>query len=101
MRPVFDPHPKGPTKPPERERMGRPWRRLRRLWLMRHPTCARCGLAGEEVHHVVPRATAPERTLDPSNLETLCRSCHAAAHGRDLSTSYPHRYRRSRGGVGF
>ena len=47
---------------------------------MASPYCVRCGRPGEEVHHVVPRAVAPERTLDPSNLATMCRSCHHAMH---------------------
>jgi 5-methylcytosine-specific restriction endonuclease McrA len=58
----------------------RKWRRLRHSWLMQYPTCARCGLVGEEVHHIVPRSEAPERTLDATNLETLCRGCHRLHH---------------------
>jgi 5-methylcytosine-specific restriction endonuclease McrA len=59
---------------------GQAWTNLRRRWLMHHPHCARCGVPGEEVHHIVPRAVAPMRTLDPSNLETLCKACHLATH---------------------
>lgn len=61
----------------------RKWRKLRAAWLMQHPACARCGLAGEEVHHIVPRFRAPERTLDPTNLQTLCRACHRSHHAAD------------------
>jgi 5-methylcytosine-specific restriction endonuclease McrA len=56
------------------------WRTLRNRWLMQHPTCARCGLHGEEVHHVVPRHVAPHRLYDPTNLMTLCKACHVAEH---------------------
>jgi 5-methylcytosine-specific restriction endonuclease McrA len=56
------------------------WQRIRRTWLMQHPACNRCGLAGEEVHHIVPRAIAPLRWDDYSNLETLCHRCHMAHH---------------------
>jgi len=61
---------------------GQRWTNLRNKWLRWNPTCASCGLAGEEVHHVVPRSVAPERTFDLSNLETLCRACHIAKHGK-------------------
>ncbi len=60
--------------------MGRPWRRLRRQWLMQHPACALCALPAEEVHHVQPRCEAQNRTLDPTNLMSLCRHCHAEIH---------------------
>jgi 5-methylcytosine-specific restriction endonuclease McrA len=53
---------------------------FRRKWLRMHPHCARCGLAGEEVHHIAPRAIAPHRIYDPTNLMTLCRACHRAEH---------------------
>ena len=56
------------------------WRTMRNRWLMANPQCARCGLAGEEVHHLVPRKVAPERLYDWSNLQTLCRVCHAEHH---------------------
>lgn len=58
------------------------WTRWRRRWLVQHPSCAMCGLAGEEVHHIVPRAEAPERTFDWSNFQTLCRKCHKDIHLR-------------------
>jgi 5-methylcytosine-specific restriction enzyme A len=61
---------------------GGAWNRLRRRWLMLNPACAACGLAAEEVHHVEPRSVAPDRLMDPTNLQSLCRRCHAAAHGR-------------------
>jgi 5-methylcytosine-specific restriction endonuclease McrA len=47
---------------------------------MRNPACNRCGLAGEEVHHIVQRAHAPHRWNDWSNLETLCKRCHKEHH---------------------
>lgn len=56
------------------------WRTMRNRWLMQHPACAMCGLAGEEVHHMVPRKVAPERLYDPTNLQTLCKACHAEHH---------------------
>jgi len=59
---------------------GQAWTNLRRLHLMHNPMCARCGSFGEEVHHVVPRCMAPHRTLDATNLMTLCRECHRKVH---------------------
>lgn len=56
------------------------WWELRRAHVKRHPDCEACGWWGWRihVHHVVPVHLAPERELDPSNLFTLCKWCHAA-----------------------
>ena len=59
---------------------GSRWQRIRRIWLMRNPSCNRCGLAAEEVHHVVQRKDAPHRWDDWGNLESLCHRCHMAHH---------------------
>jgi len=56
------------------------WNRWRRRYLMSHPACAECGLAGEEVHHIIPRAQAPKLMYDEANVQTLCRKCHAGKH---------------------
>lgn len=62
---------------------GDKWTRFRRRWLMHQPWCQRCGLAGEQVHHIQPRSVAPHRVFDLTNLETLCRACHEAHHAAD------------------
>ena len=89
--PVFNPH---QTNLPAFEMpsayLGRRWGTLRKRHLMRSPACVACGLAGEEVHHILPRCTHPEQRFNPLNLKTLCRRCHAKEHGKKLSTSYPH-----------
>ena len=59
---------------------GNRWTIMRNQWMRNHPSCAKCGMPGEEVHHVVPRQQAPERTFDVTNLQTLCRRCHHALH---------------------
>jgi 5-methylcytosine-specific restriction endonuclease McrA len=64
--------------------LGWAWQALRKAHLIQHPYCARCQLLGSEVHHIQPRSVAPERTMDPTNLMTLCRSCHHLEH-------HPHR----------
>lgn len=74
------------------------WRRLRAAWISAHPLCEDCLAAGravpaEEVHHVCPverAATRPQMRalcLDPGNLRSLCRACHAEAHRRLRSMS--------------
>ena len=83
--PVFNPQPTIPNaKRFEADHVagfsGGNWQRIRRHWLMRNPACNRCGLAGEEVHHIVQRAHAPHRWNDWSNLETLCKRCHKEHH---------------------
>lgn len=63
--------------------LGNRWRIMRERWLRVNPKCADCGSVGEEVHHLVPRAIAPERRFDFKNLCTLCRRCHAERHFHD------------------
>ena len=60
------------------------WRTFRKRWIKQHPHCAHCGLAGEDVHHIVPRETAPERMCDPTNVLTLCRACHVEHHKKAI-----------------
>lgn len=60
---------------------GRPWARRRAAWLREHPLCAHCLQAGRvraaaEVDHVVPLQHGGQD--DDSNLQSLCRECHAA-----------------------
>lgn len=61
----------------------------RRKWLRAHPHCHRCGLAGEEVHHVVPRSVDPSRIYDISNLMTLCKACHRLEHANGPYSERP------------
>ncbi len=64
--------------------LGADWRKLRAEHLKRHPNCAICGVREEsmEVDHIVPRRVAPERRLDPTNLQTLCKFHHSGAKQR-------------------
>jgi len=55
---------------------GRPWRKLRITLLNNEPLCRICGQPANEVDHIV--AVDAGGTDDPSNLQPLCRSCHAA-----------------------
>ena len=58
------------------------WRKLRRIHLDKHPLCLHCEAEGKlteasEVDHVVPVKIAPQRRLDPTNLQSLCKSHHS------------------------
>ena len=65
---------------------GNRWTIIRNWWMRNHPVCDACGMPGEEVHHIVPRQQAPERTHDVTNLRTLCRKCHHALHNDALGS---------------
>ena len=54
------------------------WRALRAHHLSVFPRCDKCGGPARVVDHVVPRRVAPSRSLDPSNLRSLCWSCHSS-----------------------
>ncbi len=61
------------------------WRKVRRIKLARDPLCERCAADGrtrvaDMVHHRVPVKEDPSLRLVLENLESLCNSCHAAAH---------------------
>lgn len=64
------------------------WRRLRLEHLRAHPYCVRCGAPAREVDHIVPRSVAPERRLDPTNLQSLCKSHHSGAKQREERRTY-------------
>ncbi|GHA11352.1 hypothetical protein GCM10007989_02070 [Devosia pacifica] len=57
------------------------WRKLRDRHLAGSPLCVEC-LASEivevavDVDHITPIRLAPERRLDPTNLQSLCRRHH-------------------------
>ena len=67
-------------RPDSNQVYGRRWRTIRNLYIAAHPLCEQCLAAGrcvraEEVHHVVPVAEGGSHA--DSNLQALCRSCHA------------------------
>ena len=67
------------------------WRKLRSKvkgkWRAKGLPCGECGLpidwnAKPIVDHIIPRKTAPERSLDPTNLQVVCHGCNTRrAHG--------------------
>lgn len=65
------------------------WAKTAKAWLREHPLCASCEAGGRTtpavlVDHVRPitgGVNDPKR-IDPMNLQSLCRRCHAAkTHG--------------------
>lgn len=67
------------AKRPSRHERGydNDWQQLRAAHLIRQPYCARCGATATTVDHVIPIRKAPERRLDPTNLQSLCTACHS------------------------
>lgn len=58
------------------QRSGR-WPALRDKFIRHNPYCAACGRTESlEAHHIVPFQEDRELELEPSNLLTLCRTCH-------------------------
>ena len=53
------------------------WRRLRAVYLKRHPSCSVCGTQATEVHHIVSLDDDPTLRLEWSNLLSLCKPCHS------------------------
>lgn len=64
--------------------------------------CVKCGRPAEEVHHVEhikpENIGDPKITLNPDNLQSLCRDCHFAEHrgehakGREKADDYPYEF---------
>lgn len=57
------------------------WRGLSRRYRQMHPLCGECEKHGmtvsaQLVDHIVPRKLDPSRSLDWTNLRSLCRPCH-------------------------
>lgn len=69
--------------PDVHKKYGARWRRIRAAYVKTHPFCEACFKRGilvpvDEVHHIVPVSRGG--THDPSNLMSLCRSCHNKIH---------------------
>lgn len=64
------------------------WRKLRSVYIRRHPLCEVCESAGrvvpsKEIHHKQPRQLRPDLELKWSNLQALCPYCHRRETGRE------------------
>ena len=56
------------------------WRALRKATLARFPMCSvrGCGHKARHVDHIFTLRAYPHRSLDPTNLQTLCPAHHSA-----------------------
>lgn len=62
------------------------WEALRKQMIEASPACVTCGSTDRlNVDHKISVAEAPERRLDPTNLQVLCQSCHSGRTSRDHS----------------
>lgn len=53
------------------------WQTLRNQHILKEKICQACGSNKKlQVHHIDPVHNNPDRELDPTNLVTLCSSCH-------------------------
>lgn len=57
------------------------WRNLRANFIQDNPICVMCSkegklVPGDHVDHIKPISEGGAK-LEPSNLQTLCRSCHS------------------------
>ena len=74
------------------------WQRVRdKVWRRDKGLCQEClknGIIreGNTVHHIVPispqNITDETITMNPDNLETVCRDCHAKIHGKYTQDRY-------------
>lgn len=66
------------------------WGRLSSSHRRSHPLCVRCletgrAVPGVLVDHLIPVHAAPHLRLSESNLQALCRACHARKTREDLA----------------
>lgn len=61
------------------------WQALRKLFIDANPQCILCGAPAKHVDHIRTIREAPWLRLEPSNLRSLCHSCHS----RHTATSLP------------
>jgi len=64
------------------------WSDMKRNQLRSHPLCAEHGrkgrvVAGSQVDHIIPHKGDLALFFDPSNLQTLCASCHSRKTARE------------------
>ena len=77
------------------------WRALRNAHLAEHPFCRACLGEGRErraamVDHIESIKVAPERRLDPSNLQSLCWPHHNSKTQKDRHREQQHHAAASR-----
>ena len=78
--------------PAHKDRYGSAWRKIRDLYISKHPLCERCLERGfytpaDEVHHVRPLDSGGDNSDD--NLMSLCKHCHTSISDTNRSRSLP------------
>ena len=70
---------------------GAAWTKLSKWQLAQHPICEGCGNRPAQLAaHVFPWDSWEDKRLDPANLNSLCRACHAVATEREGKGYYIH-----------
>lgn len=62
--------------------MPKGWSRISTRFLRQNPFCASCNGVASQVDHIIPRAMKGAET-SPTNLQSLCASCHEEKTLRD------------------
>lgn len=66
----------------------RSWEKARKLFLRRHPHCARCNAPANVVDHKTPHRGDQAIFWDRSRWQPLCTSCHSGAKQREERRIY-------------
>lgn len=76
------------------------WKALQQSQLRNYPQCEKCGEKATEVHHVIPHRGNEALFYDPSNLVSLCHTCHCEETRKEVLQRQKERneeyYRRKR-----
>ena len=59
------------------------WKALRRAQLRKCPQCVECGRSANTVDHIQPHRGDRRLFYDPTNLQSMCRTCHNVVKRRD------------------
>jgi 5-methylcytosine-specific restriction enzyme A len=65
---------------------GGAWQRRRKVYLMAHPICVKCGYPANELDHIKPLSWGG--VDDESNYQALCKPCHSAKTAREKGRVY-------------
>ena len=78
--------------PDHNKRFGHRWRKIRNLYISKHPLCELCEKEGRlvpayAVHHL--KAWADGGNDEDDNLQALCASCHSRVSLSETKEKYP------------
>lgn len=68
------------------------WQKMRLSHLMRQPLCVKCSqkglvVQGKDVDHIIPHRGEAKLFYDMTNLQTLCKECHAEKTAGEVGRS--------------